>query len=183
MKLSKWWYFTKKIREKRTQIWDREFTKRFLSESREGLRIEYDRLNEELHAAQRRLVAELYKVIESEYGTEMDIRTIAITAEEIEKLPTEKTKDTRYYKVVKQDPDKTIVETLTKQIERMKPDVAQLQEQMQALTQRIEGPLKDDQGIDHSLNASMDDLRTVIKLLQDHRKNLWESWLQAIAAL
>lgn len=172
MKLFKKWYFHKKIQEKKKQLWDREFTKRFLGEQREGMRIEYDRLNEQLDAAKRRLCQEKYEVIYSESGDKVDVRTVPISPDEIESLETKKNEKSRYHKVVKEDPDKTIIENLEAKIVQLSPDVEQLKAQIQQITTRIEGPLRDEQGNDHSLNGSSDDLRTVIKLLKDHIKSL-----------
>lgn len=172
MKLLKKWYFYKKIQEKKRQLWDREFTRAFLSEQREGMRIEYDRSNESLDAAKRRLCQEKYEVIYSESGDKVDVKTVPISADEIESLPTKKTKESRYHKVLKEDPDKTIIENLENTIKKISPDVEQLKKQIGQLDQRIEGPLRDENGVDHSLNGSSEDLVTVINLLKNHIKNL-----------
>lgn len=172
MKIQKWVYFTRKIWEKQGQLWDREFTKRMLGESREGLRIEYDRIKEQSDAAHRRLCAELYKVIDGPGGTEVDVRTLPLSPADIAKLPDAMTEESRFYKVAKADPDKTIVEQMEKKLIALQPDLDQLATQMNAISQRIEGPLRNEQGMDQSLNATMDDLRTVIGLLVTHRKHL-----------
>lgn len=173
MKIFKKLHFTLKIWEKKRQLWDREFTKRFLNQEREGLRIEYDRLKEQLDAAQRRLMAELYEVFDGPEKHKMDIRTLPLPPEDIAALPdNEPTDQSRFFKVEKQDPDKTMVEQLTKKVAQVKPDVQQLETQMKNISLRVEGPLKDDQGQDHSLNGSMDDMRTLINLLRTHRREL-----------
>lgn len=172
MKITKKWYFYKKIQEKKKQLWDREFTKKFLGEQREGIRIEYDRLNEQLDAAKRRLCAEKYELVYSESGDKVEIRNAPISADEIEGLDTKKSEKSRFHKIVKEDPDKTIVTNLEEKIKQLSPDVEQLKTQMQQLTQRIEGPLTDENGVDHSLNGSSSDLRTVIDLLRNHMKSL-----------
>ncbi len=176
MKIMKWVYFTRKIWEKQGQLWDREFTKRILGESREGLRIEYDRLKEQVDAAQRRLCVELYTVIDGPGGNEVDIRTLPLSPTDIEQLPTAATEESRFYKVAKPDPDKTIVEQMQKKLATLQPDLQQLANKMQEIAKRIEGPLvmtdQSGQQRDYSLNAEMGDFHTIINLLRVHRKNL-----------
>lgn len=175
MKLAKKWYFKAKIKEKKHQLWDREFTKKFLGEQREGLRIEYDRINEKLDGMKRRVCDELYELIYSDSDASVEIRTAPLSPDEINTLKHKKTKESRYHTVLKQDPDKTILESFAKEIEQIEPDVKQLKDQMQQLTERIEGPLidpSDPSGTDQSLNGSSEDLRTLINLLTNHLKSL-----------
>lgn len=175
MKLRKWWYFHKKIQEKRQQIWDREFTREVLLQQREGMRVEYDRIKEQVDAANRRICEEKYEVFYSESGDKVDIRTVPITAEEIESLPTKKSDKSRYHKKLKEDPDKTILENLTKTVEKLTPDLKQLEDQMLQIEQRVEGPLihpDDPSKTDNSLNGSAEGLYSLIDMLKKHMKNL-----------
>lgn len=176
MKLIKWLYFTAKIREKRQEIWDKEFQKRYFSEIREGFRVEYDRLKELLDGVTRRICLEKYIVFytgDSEQGDyEYDIKQLPLSPEEIEALPEKRTEGNRYYKVPRIAVDAKVIEPLEKQAAQLKEQVDQLANNMKSMTVGIEGPLMSPEGKDQSLNGTIDGLYTLIKILKQHRKSL-----------
>ena len=66
----------------------------------------------------------------------------------------------------KEDPDKTIIEQLTKLKERYDPDMGQLKKQMAQMDLLIEGPAPEGSQ-NRPLNETIDGLRTVQSLLKE----------------
>jgi len=73
----------------------------------------------------------------------------------------------------KKQQDTKILKNLKKLLRQLKPDVKQLEERLKALDVWIEGPKVDpDTGMDTSIKAAMDSLRSVIEMLKDYRSKL-----------
>lgn len=166
-------FFKQKVNNIEKMIWDKQFKRRYLAELREGKQTQYGEIMEKkVDPAYRRLLHEKYKVYYTEGGNEVDIKTLPVPFKDIEQLPDKPTKDIRYYKVAKGDPDKTICENLQKLIDRFTPDLEQLKQQMQGIKLEMDGPLRDEQGTDRSVSGDLVRLQANRELLIDYLKTL-----------
>lgn len=72
----------------------------------------------------------------------------------------------------KEDPDKTIIENLTKALEKWKPDIEELKKRMDGCEKQIEG-YDNSEGHNEGINDTIEGHRANIKLIEVHLKNLW----------
>ena len=122
-------HLKKKILVTKWKIWDIEFLRDQFKLTREGFRVEYDRLGELIDAANTRISQEKEK----------------------------------------EDPDKTIMEQLENLKNRYEPDREKLKHQMATIDTQIEGPAP---AGGSCLNENIENLRTVVGLLQERIKKL-----------
>jgi hypothetical protein len=150
----------------RKKIWDLEFLKDKLKAMRESFRIEFDRLKELSDATSRRLYGEKYEFFYIATNDKIEVASLPIMISDIEKLPDEpkETRDFRFYKKRKGNPDKDICDSLDKAIKRYQEDIDQLKKQMDGIDGQIEGP--------GGVNESIDGLRTVHTLLKEHMNKI-----------
>lgn len=165
-------YYRNQVSRNMEKMWDLEFTKKYLLEVREGIRLEYERQKETLDAYKRRLLKEKYEVFNAEDKSKSDVLLLPITPEEIENLPLEATTGIAFYKKLLPNPDDTICQNMQAGIDKITPDLNQLIEQMKSIDGRIKGPMMDNQGQDHSIEGQMANIMTIVKLLKEHIKSL-----------
>ena len=120
----KYSFFIRKMEHAQKKIWEIEFLRENLKSMREGIRIQYDRVQENLDAAKIR--------------QEMELK--------------------------KEDPDKTIKESLQKSIDKFTLDSNQFLNQMQGLDAQIEG--------EEGTNKGIESYHSVLQLLKDHIKKI-----------
>ncbi len=81
-----------------------------------------------------------------------------------QKLEAERAKDQQ---------DVKVINNLKKLLKQLKPDVKQLEARLEALDTWIDGPKIDpDTGMDTSIKAAIDSLRSVIEMLTDYRSKI-----------
>lgn len=146
----------------RMKIYDLEFLRYQLKSMREGLRMEYDRIKENMDAAKRRLAGEQYRFFYCASNDEIDYKSIPILPDDFEKLPdkAEDTKDFRFYKKPRKEVDQKVCENLKGMIQKYSDDSEQLGKQMEGLDGQIDGP--------GGVVEKMDGMQTAINLLNEY---------------
>lgn len=144
------------------KLLDLEFLRFQLRAMREGIRMEHDHFKEQLDASKRRLAGERYTFYYSASGDEVNFKDIPIMPDELEKLPDEAvdTKDYRFFKKAKEDPDATLVKNLETLIERTSGDLGKLKQQMEGIDNQLTGQ--------NGVEEKIEGMRTAINLLTEY---------------
>ena len=155
-------HFKSRIKVLKKKIWDFEYLKYEMKSMREGFRMQYDRMREEMDACKRRLAGEKWSFYYIASGDEIGYREIPILPDDFENLPDEQkdTKDFRFYKKTKANPDKDVVKNLEVKIQQYSDDIAQITKQMEAVDGQIEGP--------KGYNEQLDGFKTAINLINEY---------------
>lgn len=159
----------RKMRALYEQYLDKEFTKRQLEEIKEGMRQQRDRLVDQVDGASRRLCELKYTVYYSETGDKVSVKEIPLSPADIEKLPDKPSKKYRFHKKDNVAQDQKEVEAVSKYIEKNAPYLKQMEQQLQDIERKINGPLYDQQGQDQSMAGALTGLKEVMELLKKYK--------------
>lgn len=149
-------HYKDKILVTKKKIWDVEFLLAQYKLMREGFRVEYDRIKEELDAVNT------YKELIESVGMEK-AKELMKNAEKAMEARNEKSD----YKL--NDEEKEVVETMKKNAQGKEDDIARLKKQMETLDMQMDGPLPAGQ---QSVRQTLDNLKSVVSMLKDQIKSI-----------
>jgi hypothetical protein len=168
MRLSKKKHYKYKVEVTQKKIWDMEFLRNQYKMMREGIRVEYDRLKEARDATNT------YRTLLKFYGEDR-AKELMKNAEEAfnARIATEKGE-------VKErqlnEEEKGLVNALDTDYKNKTEDLEQLERQMEAIDKMVEGAYKPGEksplGMDQSINATIENLYTVVDMLKQEIKKL-----------
>jgi len=149
-------HYKDKILITQKKIYDVEFLLSQYKLMREGFRVEYDRIKEELDAINT------YKELIQSVGMEK-AKELMKNAEKAMEARNEKAD----YKL--NDEEKEVIQTMTNNAKGKEDDIARLKKQMETLDMQMDGPLPAGQT---SVRQTIDNLKSVVDMLKDMIKSI-----------
>lgn len=153
-------HYKSKIETTWKKIWDIQFLLAQYKLMREGFRVEYDRIKEELDAINT------YKALIENRGIEV-AKELMTKADQAMIARDEKTD------YVRTDEDNALIETLAKNAKAKEDDVARLKKQMETLDLQTDGQ---EGGMlpngEPSVKKTQENLRQVVDMLQEQIKSI-----------
>lgn len=164
--LSKKQHYKNKIEVTQKKIWDMEFLLSQEKKVREGIRVEYDRLKESRDATDTfRILIKFYPLDKA--------KTFMKHAEEAYQAR-EATKEMK--EIEHSDDEMELIKSLDAEYDKKTEDLDQMKKQMDMLDKMISGKFapgeKSPLGMDISIEATIENLYSVVEMLKDEIKRL-----------
>lgn len=159
-------HYENKIEVTQKKIWDMEFLLHQYKQMREGIRVEYDRLKEARDATIT------YKTLLQFYGTEK-AKELMKNAEEAYRAK-EATNELKPINLT--DEESELIKSLDEDYTKKTEDLTQMEKQMGAIDKMVSGTFapgeKSPLGSDQSVEATIENLHSVVTMLKDEIKKL-----------